>query len=103
MKRSNLSMVLQIGGSFVSKARLCETSLTLGWGSVTLGMEIVSKSAWLGKGPDARALLEKGKEVARVVTKREDVTRVDIRVRIERRVRDGRRFCAGDRPGDHVE
>ena len=76
-------------------------SLTRGWGSVSLETEIVNISAW--SGVHAPALWNKEMEVARVLAKRGGVARVDIRIRIERRVRDGRELHSGDRPGNYVE
>src|SRR5215217_4037326 len=82
---------------------LCERSLTRVVGSVTLAMDKARKGAWSeeGKGSAAHARGKPGKEVARVV--KETLLGWLFGVCIGRRMRDGRRLCTGDRPGDNVE
>src|SRR5918992_1012731 len=66
-------------------------------------MDKASKGAWSEKGKvsAAHAWGKPGEEVVRVV--KETLLGWLFGVCIGRRMRDGRRLCTGDRPGDDVE
>src|SRR5215208_7633223 len=87
----------------VMKSCLYNCSLTRVVGSVTLAMDKARKGAWSdeGKGSAAHARGKPGKEVARVVG--ETLLCWLFGVFIGRRMRDGRRLCTGDRPGNNVK
>src|SRR3954453_18784271 len=85
---------------------LCERSLARVLRSVTLAVDKARNGSWLGKGLRCACACSGKAGIGGAACRRDTQVMLLGRVSevcIERRVRDGRRLCAGDRPGNYVE